>query len=346
MELGRKEVKRKNFITPALFATMIVFFLFHTASVYAAQKRANKGISGLTQYDQQRVTLRDSVIVEKSYILLGDLFENIDAKANIKVAYAPQPGGRSYFDAIWLFRTARSHGLNWRPLSRKTRAIVERSSQVIYRDEIENALRINLRNRGYKGSFEIEFSNVASKIQVATDKPATIDISELAINKSTGRFVATLVSPANTPGARRFRLTGRIHKLAEIPVVNRRLKRGDINNKSDIERIENRERNIRPSYIRSEELILGKAAKRFIAAKTPLTGGHIQRPKLIKRGKLVTISLVSAGLRLTTQGRALESGSLGDIVRIRNDKSKKIIEAKVTGANSARVSLLREIALN
>jgi flagellar basal body P-ring formation protein FlgA len=292
------------------------------------------------------VTLKDAIIVEEAHILLGDLFTNAGDSANVKIAYAPQPGKRSHFDAKWLYRVARAYGLKWRPLTLKTRAVVERASQEIYRDEIEDALAAEFHNQGYKENFEIELGNRALKIHIASNQPATIDVSGMSVNKSTGRFVATLTVPANTPGAKRVRLTGRIHKLLQIPVVNRRLSRGDIVRKSDIEWIDVRERNIRRGYIQHDEQIIGMAAKRYIAAKTPLTTGHMQRPQLVKKGGLVTISLVSGAMRLTTQGRAIETGSLGDIVRVKNNKSRKIVEAKVTGAGTVKVSLLRAIAFN
>jgi flagella basal body P-ring formation protein FlgA len=88
------------------------------------------------------------------------------------------------------------------------------------------------------------------------------------------------------------------------------------------------------------------AAKRYIAAKTPLTTSHMQRPQLIKKGGIVNVALINGSMRLTTQGRSLENGSLGDIIRIKNIKTKIIIEAKVTGASSAKVGLLRAISLD
>ena len=89
--------------------------------------------------------------------------------------------------------------------------------------------------------------------------------------------------------------------------------------------------------IEDEEKMIGLAAKRFIPAKSPLTENQLQRPKLIKKGSIVNISLVNAYMRLRTQGKSLEDGSLGDMIRIKNIKTKKIILAKVTGAETARI---------
>ncbi len=292
------------------------------------------------------VTLKDAVIVETSYILLGDLFTNAGDKAGAKIAYAPQPGKRARFDAKWLYRIARAYGLKWRPLTLKTNAVVERSSQEIFHNEIEDALVASFQELGYRDKFEIELGNRALKIHVAANELATIGVTGLSINRSTGRFVATLVIPANTPGAKRFRLTGRVHKLIQIPVVNRRLSRGDVIRKNDIEWVDTREKMLRRGFIQDENQIIGMAAKRYIAAKSPLTTGHLQRPQLVTKGGLVTISLNSGAMSLKAQGRALETGSLGDIIRVENGRSKKIVQAKIIGAGSVKVDLLRAVALN
>jgi flagella basal body P-ring formation protein FlgA len=217
---------------------------------------------------------------------------------------------------------------------------------LIYRDEIEDALVARFRSKGYQDNFEIEFGQRGPKIYVATNEPATFDIDQLSVKKSTGRFIATLLVPANKANAKRFRVTGRIHRITEIPVVSRRLNRGDIIKENDIEWIKLRERKIRRGYIQNEAEIIGMAARRYIAARTPLTLNHMERPQLIKKGGIVNIALISGAMRLTTQGRSLENGSLGDIIRIKYIRTKKIIEAKVTGTASAKIGLLRATSIN
>jgi flagella basal body P-ring formation protein FlgA len=337
-------------IKRALLFSTLSGILFCSLAFSTIAQAVQKETSGTriqkTLNSGESITLKDAIIVEEAYILLGDLFTNVGEKAGIKIAYSPKPGMKSQFDAKWLYRIARAYGLKWRPLTLKTRAFVERASQDIYRDEIEDAIMSQIKIHGYHDNVEIALSNPELKIKIATNIPATIDIAGLSINKSTDRFVATLIIPANTPGAKRFRITGRVHSLLQIPAVNRRIKRGDIVREDDIKWISVRKRRMRRNYIRNEEEIIGMATKRYIEAETPLSAGHFQRPQLVKKGALVTISLVSRTMSLKTQGRAIETGGLGDVVRVKNSKSKKIIEAKVIGAGSVRIGLLRTAVIN
>ena len=52
-------------------------------------------------------------------------------------------------------------------------------------------------------------------------------------------------------------------------------------------------------------------------------------PPVIDMGALVTLVYRSGGIEATASGVAIESGALGDEIRVRNDSSRKIILGKV-----------------
>ncbi len=321
-----------------------------TATVEAATK--DNGSAGQPKSSvgkllpRSNVTLRSAVLVEGNFIRLSDLFENAGKYAEAEIAYAPQPGKRAVFDARWLYRVARAYKLSWRPLSLKTRAIVERASHQIDREEIEDHLISALRDNGVTDKFEIDLGNRSLKIYVADNESGGINVEGMSVDRSTGRFSATLVTSVDNPGARRIRLTGRVHKLVSLPVLGKRFSRRSIIRKHHIEWKSVRERRISPDTITEAEQLVGMAAKRLIRAGAPIRSSQIQHPVLVAKGGLVTIFLNLANMNLTAQGRALEDGSKGDIVRITNSHSKKVVEAKVTGVNAVKVSLIRQIALN
>ena len=77
------------------------------------------------------IVLQSQVMVEDRVVVLRDLFTNLPAeKAEIPVAYAPDPGRRAVFDARWLYRVARAHGVSWRPMIRKRVVLSGRSSML------------------------------------------------------------------------------------------------------------------------------------------------------------------------------------------------------------------------
>ena len=316
-----------------------------TLAVSIVAALAGAGIGGQVAAAEEAI-LKNAVIVEGRYITLGDLFENAGARTKTNVAYAPSPGKRVIFDARWLYRVARANGLKWRPFNLKTRAVVERAGQEIRRAEIVDALMSEFKERGLDDDIEIDFGGRSMRLYVAANRAATVGIESLNHDPNTGRFVATIAVPAGDPAAHRLRITGRIYTLISVPVLSKKLYRGDIIRKHHLEWKKIRKTKILRQTITEPEQLIGMAAKRLIGADRPIRTAQIRRPLLIAKGGLVTIRLNYANMSLTAQGRSLDEGSLGDVVRITNSQSKNIVEARVTGANRVRVQSLNARTLN
>ena len=78
----------------------------------------------------------------------------------------------------------------------------------------------------------------------------------------------------------------------------------------------------------------------------PIRASQIRRPLLVPKGSLVTVLLQLKYMRLTIQGRALEEGSRGEVIRIKNSQSKQVVEATVIGPSKVRVVRHDRVALN
>lgn len=286
-----------------------------------------------------QTALRTGVVVQGDHIFLGDLFDHVGDKAFLKVAYAPPPGKRITFDVYWLFKLARAHRLDWRPLNMKTRSTVKRDSQIIERDEIEDELISVLRDKGVREKIEIEFSNRRLSLHVRTDRPATVGVENMIYSRATGRFSAIIQAPANDSTGQRLRITGRVHELVSVPVLTNRKARNDVIERADIEWLEMRKRRIRRETILDADMLIGKAARNTIRPGRPITRRAVRRPVLVAKGSLVTINLNSPFMSLSAQGRALRDGGRGDVVRVVNTRSNKIIAAIVVGPNIVSIGL-------
>ncbi len=82
-----------------------------------------------------------------------------------------------------------------------------------------------------------------------------------------------------------------------------------------------------------KELITGKEIKRTIYAGTIIPLAELGMPTVIKRNAIITIEFVRGPLVITTDGRALDPGAVGDTVRVMNLNSKITLSAVVVGAN-------------
>jgi flagella basal body P-ring formation protein FlgA len=61
-------------------------------------------------------------------------------------------------------------------------------------------------------------------------------------------------------------------------------------------------------------------------------------PRVVERGAIVTVCARTAGVRITTSGKALEAGSTGDTVGIELADTKQRVLARVTGPQAVEVT--------
>lgn len=320
--------------------------LFGVLLIPATPLAGEKSPAGDLAGNSARVILRDSATVKSKLVRIGDLFANTGKKADIAVAYAPVAGKKAIFDSNWLYRVARAYGLKWRPLGLQDQVVVERESQIISRDEIEDHILAALIDRGVDPSMTVELSNRMLRLYVPGDASASIGVEDVAYEPRTGRFTAILIAPEGQPGATRTRVTGRLQKITDIPVLSRRIMANELITKRDIKWIRVHSNRLRPGTVVDANELIGKTAKRGLRPEQPVRANDIQRQILVPKGSLVTIVLKAPKMTLTVQGKALEDGSDGDTVRILNTQSNKVIEAEVTGAAKVAVLSSSLMAMN
>jgi flagellar basal body P-ring formation protein FlgA len=83
--------------------------------------------------------------------------------------------------------------------------------------------------------------------------------------------------------------------------------------------------------------LIGKVARRTLLPGRPVPAIAVAEPDLVERGSPVEIVYRDGGLTILAQATALEAGSAGDVLRVRNADSGLIINATVQADGSLRV---------
>lgn len=137
---------------------------------------------------------------------------------------------------------------------------------------------------------------------------------------------------------KRILAMAQISVMTEVVVAKKSLRRYGRIDEEDIELKEKDLSRIRSNVITDPEEVLGKRAKRSIAAGTILRPGHIEYPPMVKRGDVVLVVAKSAGLRITALGVVNErEGRLGERIKVENLDSKKNIYARVLDSKTVEV---------
>jgi len=82
-------------------------------------------------------------------------------------------------------------------------------------------------------------------------------------------------------------------------------------------------------FYNSLDEVLGQGAKRRVRAGQLIAPNLLTAPLLIRRGQQVTIVASQDGISASATGEALTNGREGEVIRVRNLGSQKVIEAQV-----------------
>lgn len=286
------------------------------------------------------VTLRAASVVEDDVVRLGDLFDGIRDPdvAETPVAKAPQPGASIDVGARWLAAVAKAHGLPWQPRSRYERINLRRDSHDIPAAEIEDSLRQALADQGLDGEVRLSFDQPGLRLRLPKSSERSLRIARLTLDPGSGRFLANVVAPARGEPQATLSVTGRALELAEVPVLTRRVNPGEVIRARDIEWLSVQANRLTRTTVVDTASLIGMSPRRPIRAQDLVRSTDLQTPVVVTKNSLVTIRLQTARMQLSVQGRSLEEGAGGDVVRVMNTKSNTVVNAVVIDAGTVTVA--------
>ena len=129
----------------------------------------------------------------------------------------------------------------------------------------------------------------------------------------------------------------KITVLKTIYVAKRALIKGNRLTEDDIYQTEMDVQRLNKGYFTEKDLLVGQICKQNISPNSPLNPHNVEAAKLINKGERVSIVVNDNNLTISMDGVAMEEGSLGDTIKVRNLSSKKIIEAQITDAKKVNV---------
>jgi len=131
----------------------------------------------------------------------------------------------------------------------------------------------------------------------------------------------------------------RIEVMRDIVVAARAIRSGTILTGQDIRLVKKWVRRNMPDVLSSPEDAIGKRITASARPGMELSAAMLKDAPLIRKGKLVRVQFDNGSLRITTVGIPEEDGTAGNMVRIRNVTSNKVIYARVLGESLVGVDI-------
>ncbi|KRR14356.1 flagellar basal body P-ring formation chaperone FlgA [Bradyrhizobium valentinum] len=278
--------------------------------------------------------LRSHVQVSADIVRIGDVIDNAGSAAQIAIYRAPDLGTTGSLPVAQVLNTLRSHhviGVDTRDLKEIS---VTRLARTLEGKDIELQIARALERRnglGDAANLSLTFDRDPSDVRLDAGFTGGMQAGIVRYDNRNGRFDVTF-EITNESGAApaKLRFTGTAIETVEAAVLARNVERNEILKSSDVV-VERRPKAEVGADAAARDRAVGMQARRQLRAGQAIRTADLAKPDLVQRDQNVTLIYEAPGIYLTMRGKALESGTEGDVVNVMNLQSKRTLSGTVTG---------------
>lgn len=122
-----------------------------------------------------------------------------------------------------------------------------------------------------------------------------------------------------------------------ILVAKTTLERGKQLAASDVEVKKRNIAGLRDGFISNPDEALGYTLKKRVRELQPIAPSHLDQPVLVERGQQVLMIAEQDGVQAKMMGEALKKGRKGDMIKVRNLQSQRVVTARVDDIGVVRM---------
>lgn len=283
------------------------------------------------------VTLKPATEIDRPAIRLSDVFEGVPEAIDRDIATTPAPGKSVTYNVRVLSDLATHYRLDWQAQSLTDAAVISRAATHITEDMVTKAVAEKLKPEIGQGAITADLDGRNFDIALPSSVPAEFVLENMAYDAATRRFKAELVAAKGTSSAQKIQIGGKVDIRRDIPVLARRLDAGTTVSEADLTFISMPAERISQDMLDQTSAIVGNELRHDMAEGASLRSRDIIPPRLVTRGSFVEMRIETPYMVITAQGRALQDGGKGDVVRVTNTRSKRTVEGIIEGPGVVRV---------
>lgn len=295
---------------------------------------------------EEPVALKSSVELHRGSVKLSDVFTGVPEEKDQDIALAPLPGKSVIYPVKILVRLAEQHGLGWLPEGLTDRCVLTRAARDITPEMVQERVLAKIKETDVNGAHEVrvQFDSRFVGLSLPAEQEPEFSLEEFTYDRDARRFRAEIVAAGGDGRPLRQKVSGRVMIQREIPVLARRIPAGTVVSADDLLWETIVEEKMPTDAVVDAAEIIGKETRRDQNQGEAVRRRDLIPPRLVTRGSLVTMKIESSLLQITAQGKALQDGGKGDVVRVINTQSNRTVEGVVEASGVVRVGAVRKVA--
>ncbi|MCE2927217.1 MAG: flagellar basal body P-ring formation chaperone FlgA [Rickettsiales bacterium] len=204
--------------------------------------------------------------------------------------------------------------------------------------DAEGAIGFALAERGAGQRVVASIQGRNEETLFSYNSPISVEIRGLQYDRTNSRWSASLMFVSDGQVISAMPVSGRYDEVMQVPVLKRQVRPGDVIQEADLELRDFSLSRTRSDTIADLSALVGKAPIRSISAGRPIREQEIAQPAVIKKNDIIQVEYRSQGVSITTTAQAMEDGSKGSTINVRNLSSKKLVRAIVQDEKTVIIS--------
>lgn len=204
--------------------------------------------------------------------------------------------------------------------------------------DVEKAVAEQLQLQAVEQKADVSLAAGTPAILHSADHVLKVSIHSLQIDTQSRRWQAQAYILAGGKTETVKPISGTYTALVDVPVLTRQLGKTDIIEANDLTTKSIPDRMLRKDTVTDAKSIIGQSPRATISTNRPIRMTEVSSPVIIKKGEPVQLTYTNAYMSLKTTGIALQDGSKGDMIRIKNEKSEKAVSGRVAAAGVVEVN--------
>ena len=183
---------------------------------------------------------------------------------------------------------------------------------------------------------------VLSKVKVIGKKPVPAGKIHFQLFQKDKRSLTgytRLVAIVSVSGVvkNKVKLSGWVDVFESVVCARRNLKKGEIIEEGDFYLARKNISHLSSNILTNTGKAVGLMVKHAVKKDTCIKEWMLEKPLVVKRGDMIIILAESGNLRVSVPGRVLVNGHMGELIRVQNSMSKKVIHARVIDNSTVSV---------
>jgi flagella basal body P-ring formation protein FlgA len=214
---------------------------------------------------------------------------------------------------------------------------VTRRSQIVSKERYKDLFHRYVADLiGANADFSISNFKVTGNRPVS-EGAVTLKVADNSDKKMLGYVSVTAFVGIDKKNEQRVMLSGWVNSYKKVFCTVRTLKRNEVVTENDVKLVRKNICKLPLNVVSNAKAVMGKRLKHCVRSGEYLRGDMLEEVPVVHKGDHVIIMAESSILRVTVIGKTLEEGCPGEMIKVKNSMSNKIISAQVIDASTVKV---------